>query len=199
MPNLLPSLRRKLFIVLLGDDKHGKSTILQELAEFGSKHQKSYHPNRPIGLLKLYCENTVVDAYIFRRSYQEYLMTEKGYKEEIERAIEKEVGADWFNKDLIIMPLHCSCRSKVSGVDLARRLIDFVRGYGFDVIVAYIILDSDELKNKNCCREILKLSWDKRWELYNPRISPEDKNKIQKQCEYLAIVLLQRICSEFKC
>ena len=118
---------------------------------------------------------------------------------DIERAIRDKIGEDWFTKDLVIMPFRCECGSKINSVNLARRLIDFAHSYGFDVIVAYIILDSDELKKKNCCRDILKLNWDKRWELYNPRISQDDKSKIQEQCEYLAVVLLQRICSELKC
>ena len=192
-----PCLRRKLFIVLLGDDNHGKSKLLQKLAEFGSKHQKSYP--RAIKHLKLYCGNAVVDTYIFRSSYQESPSLAGHYNKDIERAIRDKIGEDWFTKDLVIMPFRCECGSKINSVNLARRLIDFAHSYGFDVIVAYIILDSDELKKKNCCRDILKLNWDKRWELYNPRISQDDKSKIQEQCEYLAVVLLQRICSELKC
>lgn len=149
---MLPrSITRRLMIVPLANNNHGKTTMLSELVRQAARRelkkvQRGVHVfTSPWG--------RKVDSLVFIRSYQETLKKEYG---PVEKALDA-IDADWRQRDLVIFPSH---------IDEAhcKEIINVGQAAGFDLIVVPIVMKSSELNNYSAC---LKLNWDARWTISN--------------------------------
>lgn len=142
---------RRLFVVVLGNDQHGKSTIVNALLSQGLGKTSPKQKGRrtlvsPFG--------RQIDSYVFVRAYQEY---EKKTHKKVDRTLDAN-DAGWKTRELIIFPSH------VRSADIAA-FIDAAHGAGFDAICAAVILnDSDRRKYAG----IWCMDWDERWTVPNP-------------------------------
>jgi hypothetical protein len=142
---------RRLFVVPLANNDHGKTHIIRALVRQGERrdlqviHRAARTLSSPWG--------RAIDALIIPRSYQETLAGEFG---SVEQALDG-VDPSWRQRDLVIFPSHL-----VSG-DCAT-IIDLAHGAGFDAITVSVLLDPAEITHSQEC---LSLAWDERWTLSN--------------------------------
>lgn len=151
---------RRLFVVPLANNNHGKTSIVRALVSQGEgKHYVSPHPQKSIRQLVTPSGRTV-DAYVFCRSYQE---TEKSYYGSVAAALDAN-DPEWKLRELIVMPSH------VTGACLldTQEMIDAGRSAGFDVIAASVILQKGVATRLNNYQNIWTQSWDERWTIQNP-------------------------------
>lgn len=149
---------RRLFVVPLANNDHGKSTIVRSMV--------SQAIGRRIGLHRKSARDMVtpwgrhVDAYIFGRSYQE---VERGNYGSVAAALD---GNDpqWRQRDLIVMPSH------VAAADIAdiQEMIDAARPAGFDTVAVPVIYWDDTSDNRAALAPALALDWNMRWSIPNP-------------------------------
>ena len=142
---------RRLFVVLLANNSHGKSHLMNSLLSQGlgapSPGRKGRRRLRsPWGRR--------IDALVFVRSYQE---TEKNQHENVVAAIEAE-DSEWYSRELVILPSHLN-REDV------RQMIAATHENGFDAVVASILLSDEERRGY---RECWAEDWDERWNIPNP-------------------------------
>ena len=157
---------RRIFLVLLGNNEHGKTTMLNALlsqalgaASPGRKGRRDL--TSPFG--------RHIDAYVFVRSYQE---TEQDLNKNVIAALDSN-DRNWRARDLIIFPNHLE-RSDVEG------MVSAAHSAGFDAICASVILHDLDRKK---AAELWQLNWDERWTIPNdPR---DDKSAWRPQCEAL--------------
>lgn len=153
--------KEKYFMVLLAENNHGKGTILESMVNKAKDHLTRK------GGKKLQFSNRQVDAFVFRRSFQE--VEKSKYPTPFEALIgnfqELKIQEDWYEKELIIMPSHSNqwenCYNDVV------QMLDTAQGYGFNTLLSYIIMDKET--DYVDYEDILKLNWNKKWELINPR------------------------------
>lgn len=155
---------RRLFVVPLGNNDHGKTTLINGLLAQGlgaaSPGQKGARElTSPTG--------RVIDAYVFVRSYQE---KEKKPHKTVAAAL-KTNDPDWKTRNLIIMPSHVS--NSAGDVD---EMIAAAHGAGFDIISAVVLLDGDKRPQLS---KIWEKQWDERWTLPNPHEADEGDRKAQ--------------------
>ena len=144
---------RRLFVVLLGNNDHGKTTLLNALLAQGlakrSPGQKGARElTSPVG--------RHIDAYVFVRSYQEKL--KKPYKS-VAKAL-KANDPNWNERELIILPSHVN--GSVADID---EMISLAHRAGFDIISVAVLLGADK---RSSLEDILKKEWDERWTAPNP-------------------------------
>ena len=144
---------RRLFVVPLAENDHGKTTMIRALVRQGQR--QSLDTVKRCARLLFSPWGRQIDSLIIPRSYQETLRKEFG---SIEDALDG-VDSDWPKRDLVVFPSHLvrdDCRS----------IIRLAHKAGFDVIAVSILLEPDELPQYSEC---LALSWDERWTLHNGR------------------------------
>jgi len=144
---------RRLFVIPLANNNHGKSRLVNSLLSQGlgraSPGQKGRrHLVSPWG--------REIDAFVFIRSFQE---TEKQDHPTPSDALGS-ADEEWNRRELIVMPSHLDCLD-------VRQMIDTAHGAGFDAIAASILLDDNE---RSQYRECWAAAWDARWNLPNPRL-----------------------------
>lgn len=147
---------RRLFVVLLADGSHGKSTATNALVSqglaAGSPGQKGQRQLvSPWG--------REIDSYVFIRSYQE---KEKGNHQSVVMTLDRN-DPSWRLRELIIFPSHVSGAS--ADID---EMIDAAHSAGFDIISASLILTGEGGDDLQIFGEIWGKNWDERWTLPNP-------------------------------
>lgn len=156
-------LARRLFVVPLADNDHGKTTMIRALVAqgLGQALKKSKKGVRslasPFG--------RIIDAYVFGRSYQE---VEKGDYGSVTNALAGN-DPDWYRRELIVMPSHVSGIGNGNGKpDDIDQIIDAAHGAGFDVICAAIVFTDGNQNEWTQFQGIWKKGWDERWTIPNP-------------------------------
>lgn len=149
---------RKLFVVPMADNDHGKSTMIRALVSQGLGEEIRLQKKGARELVSP--QGRPVDAYVFGRSYQE---VEKGKYGSVEGALDAN-DAQWRERELIIMPSHVE---EVDQSDI-QDMIDVGHSAGFDVIAASIILAWDDGGNQAQFPTIWGMAWDERWTIPNP-------------------------------
>ncbi|NSZ00644.1 hypothetical protein G6M70_06120 [Agrobacterium tumefaciens] len=151
---------RRLFVVPLANNNHGKTSIVRSLVSQGEgKHYVSPHPQKSFRKLVSF-SGRIVDAYVFCRSYQE---TEKSYYGSVLAALD---GNDpqWRLRELIIMPSHVTNACPPDTLEM----IDAGHSAGFDMISASVILQKGAATRLNGYQNIWMQNWDERWTIQNP-------------------------------
>ena len=168
---------RRLFIVLLANNNHGKSSLVQSLLSQGLGQSIKNLPKKVRDLTTPWGRK--IDAFVFVRSYQE---TEKAHYKTIVEALDAN-DQDWRERELIFFSSHVNGDSKKH----TQQMIDAAHEAGFDVIAASLILDND----RKDYDKIWSQNWDERWTLPNP------KTKDWKgQIDALGRDLWTKICSK---
>ena len=161
---------RRLFVVPLANNNHGKTSIIRSLVSQGEGYlYTSPQPHK--GDRTLFSpKGRKIFAYIYGRSYQE---TEKRKYASVIDALD---GNDplWRSKDLIIMPSHTGdIFDKRHTVDDIDQMIDAAHRGGFDVVSASVIFsknnmdDMPEFYDTEAFEGIWLKPWDERWTLPN--------------------------------
>jgi hypothetical protein len=149
---------RRLFVVPLANNNHGKSTMIRALVSQGL--------GRAIQLQRKGVRSLVspwgrpVDAYVFGRSYQEVERSEHG---SVENALDAN-DPDWRKRELIIMPSHVADQDHGD----IKEMIDCAHSAGFDVINVAVVHTWDNGDNRGDFPEIWRMPWDERWTVPNP-------------------------------
>lgn len=145
---------RRLFVVPLANDRHGKTTMLKALVAHGGDNRSEKLTK---GHRKLVSpQGRDIDAYVFGRSYQE---TEKGKHKSVLTALNAN-DPSWRERELIIFPSHADENDVKEMVNAAHRT-------GFDAVAAAVIVSpKDRAKLARSWRQ----NWDERWTLPNPRV-----------------------------
>jgi hypothetical protein len=149
---------RRLFVIPLANDMHGKSSMLRALVAQGLGQTVQLHKKGVRQLTSPW--GRLIDAYTFGRSYQE---KEKGKYKTVEATLTANDPL-WKTRELIIMPSHVA---KVDHADI-RDMIDVAHSAGFDVIAASVILSWEGGDNRADFPDIWCMAWDERWTIPNP-------------------------------
>ena len=144
---------RRLFVVPLANNDHGKTSIVNALLSQGLGGTS---PERKGPRILISPSGRKIDAYVFVRSFQE---TEKRTHKNVAKAL-KENDSDWKKRELIILPSHVTG----SQTDV-QEIIKLAHHAGFDIIGAAVLLDSDK---RSHLADIWELGWDERWTVPNP-------------------------------
>ena len=148
---------KRLFVVLLANNDHGKSTAMNALLSqglgTGSPGQKG--PRRLVSPW-----GREIDAYIFIRSYQE---VEKSRHGTVQDALDAN-DPSWRERELIVLPSHV--HGSVSDVD---EMIQAAHAGGFDAVCATLIFTGEGGDDRQAFAGIWQMNWDERWTLPNPR------------------------------
>lgn len=144
---------RRLFVVPLAENAHGKTQIIRAVVRQGERRELEKVQRAPRTLASPW--GRTIDALIIPRSYQETLAGEFG---SIEQALDG-VDRGWRQRDLVIFPSHVVPGDCATIIDLAHRA-------GFDAIAVCVLLDPAEIAQYQEC---LRLTWDERWTLSNDR------------------------------
>jgi hypothetical protein len=157
---------RRLFVVPLANNDHGKTTIINALLAqgLGAPSPERKGARRLIG-----SGGRNIDAYVFVRSYQE---TEKSAHKSVAEAL-KDNDSDWKKRELIIFPSHVSD----SETDVEEMIL-LAHQAGFDIICAAVLLDSDK---RSRLADIWEMNWDERWTVPNPTQDNEEVRIAQLQ------------------
>ena len=153
---------RRLFVVLLANNDHGKTTMIRALVSQGLGKAIGKQKN---GIRKLTSPwGRPIDAYIFGRSYQE---VEKGNHDSVAEALDKN-DPDWRERELVIMPSHVSYIENGDEGDDIDQMIDVAHSAGFDVICATVSFAALTGNNRTRFSDIWRKPWDERWTI--PRV-----------------------------
>ena len=141
---------RRLFVVPLANNDHGKSTMINALLAQGlggsSPGQKG-----PRKLVSPWGRE--IDAYIYIRSYQE---TEKDHGS-VTAALDHN-DPQWRERELIIFPSHVGH----SAADIDQMILA-AHTAGFDAICASVIFAGATPENRAGFYPIWEKAWDERW------------------------------------
>lgn len=148
---LSKSITRRIMVVPLANNDHGKTTMIRSLVRQGERRNLDKVKRVPRWLTSPW--GRPVDALVIPRSYQETLANEYG---SVEAALDG-VDSSWRERDLIIFPSHLVAAD-------CDAMIELGHGAGFDVIVVPILLQLSELSQYRDC---LSLAWDERWTILN--------------------------------
>ncbi len=145
------AITRRLFVVPLANNDHGKTTMIRSIVRQGERRDVDTVRRAARTLYSPW--GRVIDALVIPRSYQETLEGEFG---SVEDALN---GVDhlWRQRDLVIFPSH------LVPVD-CKVLVELAHGAGFDAVAVPILLKPSELKKSAAC---LALPWNERWTLSN--------------------------------
>jgi len=143
---------RRLFVVVLADNDHGKTHMMNALLSQGlgspSPGRKGYRVLRSPWGRRIF-------SYVFVRSFQE---TERGEHRTVEAALDAN-DPEWRKRELIIFPSHVE-------VDATRQMLKSAHNAGFDVVCAAIVLGDGDRRS---CADVWDLGWDERWTVPNRR------------------------------
>lgn len=147
---------RRLFVVPLANNNHGKTTMIEGLVAQGlGAPLKGVRKGRKT-LTTPY--GRAVDALIFGRSYQE---TEKSAYGSVEAALDA-ADSNWRARELIIMPSHVSN----IGNDI-NEMIEAAHGAGFDIVCAAVDFANSIARHQKTLAQIWLENWDARWTIPN--------------------------------
>jgi hypothetical protein len=152
-------LSRRLFVVPLANNDHGKSNIVRAMVSQGLGRSVQLQRKGVRALTSPW--GRPIDAYVFGRSYQE---VEKAAHGGVERALDQN-DPRWRERELIVMPSHVSrqCHGDI------KEMIAAAHSAGFDVVSAAVVLTQENDKsNRDDLRPIWSFAWDIRWTLPNP-------------------------------
>jgi GTPase Era involved in 16S rRNA processing len=149
------NISRRLFVVLLANNDHGKSTLMNALVSQGLG---AASPGRKGARSLVSPWGREIDAYVFVRSYQE---TEKSEHGSVVNALDAN-DPSWRERELIIFPSHRSHSS--SDLD---EMIEAAHSGGFDAICATLIVDGTDERDR--IENAWRKNWDERWTLPNPQ------------------------------
>jgi hypothetical protein len=152
---------RRLFVVPLANNNHGKTTMIKALVSQGMGVTFKKYPKGARTLVTPF--GRPVDAFVFGRSYQE---TEKYEFGTVENALDQN-DPIWRKRELIIMPSHVT---KNDHRDI-EAMIEVAQSAGFDIIAASVILSGENSDNRKDFPSIWKMAWDERWTIPNPQSS----------------------------
>jgi hypothetical protein len=144
---------RRLFVVPLADNDHGKTTMLNALLVLGLGAPS---PGKKGKRELISPAGRHIDSYVYVRSYQE---TEKQKYKSVAKAL-KGNDPNWNERELIILPSHVS--RSAADVD---QMIVAAHEAGFDIICASVLLGTDD---RSSASAIWKKDWDERWTVPNP-------------------------------
>ena len=150
---LTQAITRRLMVVPLANNNHGKTTMLTELVKQASRRELK-RVKRGVHLLTSPWGRKI-DALVFMRSYQETLEGEHG---PVEAALDA-IDQAWRGRDLVIFPSHLDAAH-------CKEILAAGHGAGFDVVVVAVFLDPNDVAKYSSC---LKLAWDLRWTVSNDR------------------------------
>jgi hypothetical protein len=148
---LRSAITRRLIVVPLANNNHGKTQIIRAVVRQGERRDIQILQRAPRMLTSPW--GRIVDALVIPRSYQETLKGEFG---SVEAAL-NQLHSLWRQRDLIILPSH------LVPADCAT-IIELAHSAGFDAIAVSVLLNSEEIISYAPC---LSLSWDERWSLSN--------------------------------
>lgn len=149
---------RRLFVVLMANNNHGKSTIIrsmvsQAVAKKIKSHRKGIQTmNTPWG--------RDIDAFIFGRSYQE---AEKENFGSVSGALDGN-DPNWRKRELIVMPSHIGS-DEIADI---QEMIDLAHAAGFDAVAVPVVYEDESRDNRARLAPALALNWDMRWTIPNP-------------------------------
>lgn len=149
---MLPrAITRRLFVVPLANNDHGKTNMIRSLVRQGERRSVDVVRRAVRTLYSPW--GRIIDSLVIPRSYQETLEAEFG---SVEGALDG-VDALWRQRDLVVFPSH---------LDLAdcRDMLKLAHGAGYNVIAAPFLLEPEEISNYVDC---LELYWDERWTISN--------------------------------
>ena len=148
---LAHAITRRLFIVPLANNDHGKTTMIRSIVRQGERHDVDTVRRAARTLYSPW--GRVIDALVIPRSYQETLEREFG---SVEGALS---GVDeiWRQRDLIIFPSHLVSAD-------CKAMVELAHGAGFDAVAVPVLLNPSEV---NQCAGCLALPWNERWTLSN--------------------------------
>ncbi|MCI1394681.1 MAG: hypothetical protein LKG81_04355 [Acetobacter peroxydans] len=149
---------RRLFVVPLANDMHGKSTIIRILVSQAIRRKIERHRKGARKMITPWSQE--IDAYVFGRSYQE---VEKGKYKSILKALNGN-DPDWKKRELIVMPSHVGS-SDISDI---QDMIDAAHSAGFDTVAVPIVYYDEDTDNREDLAPALALNWDVRWTISNP-------------------------------
>lgn len=148
---LARSITRRLFVVPLANNDHGKTTMIRSIVRQGERRDVDVVRRAARTLYSPW--GRVIDALVIPRSYQETLEGEFG---SVENALNG-VDNSWRQRDLVIFPSHlvpADCKV----------LVELAHGAGFDAVAVPVLLQPSELMK---CAGCLALPWNERWTLSN--------------------------------
>jgi hypothetical protein len=148
---------RRLFVVVVADNDHGKSTAMNALLSQGLG---GISPGRKGARLLTSPWGRTIDAYIFVRSFQEI---EKKPHRTVQAALDHN-DPMWRQRELIIFPSH----STNSHADIAE-MIEAAHEAGFDAVCASLLIIGDTGDDRELFAPIWGMNWDERWTLPNPQ------------------------------
>ncbi len=154
---------RRVFLVPLADNDHGKTTMIRAFVSqaCGRGLEKQRKGVRALTSPK----GREIDSYVFGRSYQE---VEKPKHKHVLVALDAN-DSDWRTRELIVMPSHISGIDDGSyGADDLDQMIEQGHGAGFDVICASVIFTGSGAEEGLRFAEIWKKGWDEPWTVPNP-------------------------------
>lgn len=149
---------RRLFVVPLANNNHGKTTMIKALASQGMGYEFTKYPKGVREMVTPF--GRPVDSYIFGRSFQE---TERSQHETVENALDQN-DPFWRTRELIIMPSHIGKNDHSDIHDM----IEVAHSAGFDAVAASVILTRETGDNRKDFSSIWRMNWDKRWTIPNP-------------------------------
>lgn len=149
---------RRLFVVPLADNDHGKSTIIRSLVSQGQARRIEIHKKAARQLITPWGRK--VDAYVFGRSYQE---VERGEHGTVRQALDANDPL-WRTRELIVMPSHVD----PADINDIGQMIDLAHAAGFDAVAVPVVYWSDQVDNRTQLAPALALDWDVRWTIPNP-------------------------------
>jgi hypothetical protein len=147
------TITRRIFLVPLANNDHGKTTIIRSLVRQGERSLVKVVKRGVRKLLSPWGRR--IDALVIPRSYQETLSSE--FKT-VENALNS-VDPLWRQRDLIVFPSHLYSED-------CEEMIRLGHGAGFDVVVVPVLLQTGEIAKYQSC---LELYWDERWTLSNDK------------------------------
>ena len=151
----IPSVR-KLFVVPLAENNHGKSLIIRSLVRLAGASVTGW--KRQTMILTTFSGQRI-SALVFPSSLSEMQHREPD-KTRAENFLE-ELDHSWWTYDLIILPSH----ENLADVD---RLIKLGQRHGYDMVAVTITKNEKAISADH--RDCLGRPWDERWTLRNPRI-----------------------------
>ncbi len=172
---------RRLFVVPLANNNHGKSTMIRALVSFAISKEIQTHKKGVRAMFSPWALR-MIDAYVFGRSYQEI---EKGKYGSVEATLDAN-DANWRTRELVIMPSHVAIADHRDIQDM----IDLAHSAGFDVVAASVILSWEGGDNRADFPDIWRMPWDERWTIPNPWTD----DKSEAQLEALGRELWTLIC-----
>lgn len=169
---------RKIFLVPLANDRHGKTTMIRGFVCQGE--------GRWLDVIKK-CERvlrspsgSLINSYIFGRSFQE---VEKPKYKTVLQCLDASCE-NWRDLDLIVMPSHVNGITSASPESVIDDDIEQMRkaghSAGFDVICASVLLPNEagRIEWTDPLTAALSKPWDERWTIRNDR-SPEPDGQLE--------------------